>query len=196
MYSVSMAGLSGDVLRNPAGAVTVSVPISAGALAERASGGDSDAFEELVKAYQRRVYGFAYQYVRDAEEARDVAQEIFVQLYRNLDRYDAERAFDPWFWRLATNVCLNYRRRRVPEPRDDIDPGGLSDPTAMAGESDLSQALGELDPGYRLPLLLHYHLDQSIESVAHSMGLSTAAVKSRMHRARGILRRSLAERSQ
>ena len=176
--------------------VAMSLPISAGGLAERACGGDQDAFEALVTTYQRRVYGFAYQYVRDATEAQDVAQEIFVQLYRNLNRYDAERAFDPWFWRLATNVCLNYRRRRVPEPRDDIDPGGLSDPTAMAGESDLSQALGELDPGYRLPLLLHYHLDQSIESVAHSMGLSTAAVKSRMHRARGILRRSLAERSQ
>ena len=173
----------------------MSLPITAARLAELASGGDQDAFEELVKSYQRRVYGFAYQYVRDADEAQDVAQEIFVQLYRNLRRYDTERAFDPWFWRLATNICLNYRRRRVPEPRDDIEAGGAADPTAITGESDLSFALGELDPGYRLPLILHYHLDQSIESVAHSMGLSIGAVKSRMHRARGILRRSLSERS-
>lgn len=174
----------------------MSLPLSAARLAELASGGDEDAFEQIVRAYQRRVFGFAYQYVRDADEAQDVAQEIFVQLYRNLRRYDSERAFEPWFWRLATNICLNYRRRRVPQPRDDIDPGGAADPTALAGESDLSLALGELDPGYRLPLILHYHLDQPIEAVAHSMGLSIGAVKSRMHRARGILRRSLAERSQ
>ena len=190
-----MAGLSGDVVRLVAGLGTVSAPITAARLAELASTGDNDAFEELVKTYQRRVYGFAYQYVRDADEAQDVAQEIFVQLYRNLGRYDVERAFDPWFWRLAANICLNYRRRRVPEPRDDIDPGGGADPTAMTGESELSLALGDLDPGYRLPLILHYHLDQPIEQVAHAMGLSIGAVKSRMHRARGILRRTLAERT-
>ena len=163
-------------------------------LARLAGGGDREAFEELVRGYQRRVYGFAYQYVRDAGEAQDVTQEIFVHLYRNLRRYDAARPFEPWFWRLATNVCLNYVRRRVPEPRELPDSGDAGgDPADLPGESALARALGELDRAYRLPLILHYHLDMSLQQVAQTMGLSVAAVKSRMHRGRAVLRRTLSE---
>jgi len=163
-------------------------------LARLAGGGDREAFEELVRGYQRRVYGFAYQYVRDAGEAQDVTQEIFVHLYRNLRRYDAARPFEPWFWRLATNVCLNYVRRRVPEPRELPDSGDAGgDPAELPGESALARALGELDRAYRLPLILHYHLDMSLQQVAQTMGLSVAAVKSRMHRGRAVLRRTLSE---
>src|SRR6516162_4835119 len=78
--------------------------LAAGQLAQQATGGDLDAFEELIRRLQRRVYGFAYQHLRDIEEAHDLAQEIFVKLYRNLGRYDAERPFEPWFWKLAANT--------------------------------------------------------------------------------------------
>src|SRR5712691_9763099 len=70
-------------------------------LARQATGGDLDAFEELVRRLQRRVYGFAYQHLGDAYEAQDLAQEVFVRLYRNLGRFDAARPFEPWFWKLA-----------------------------------------------------------------------------------------------
>src|SRR6266852_4620918 len=70
----------------------------AGQLIRQATGGDVDAFEEVVRRLQRRVYGFAYQHLRDLDEAYDLTQEIFVKLYRNLARYDAERPFEPWFW--------------------------------------------------------------------------------------------------
>src|SRR6266853_4094817 len=92
--------------------------LAAGQLAQQATGGDLDAFEELVRRMQRRVYGFAYQHLRDLDEAYDLTQEIFVKLYRNLARYDAERPFEPWFWKLAANTTINYRRKRVPLPTD------------------------------------------------------------------------------
>src|SRR5262245_37947869 len=82
------------------------------ALARAARGGDLDAFEALMLRYQRRVYALAYQHLRDPDEAQGLAQEVFVRLYRNLDRYDPARPFQPWFWRLAGNVAATYRRHR------------------------------------------------------------------------------------
>lgn len=157
-------------------------------LARQAGGGDLEAFEELVRRLQRRVFGLAYQHLRDANEAEDLAQEIFLRLYRNLHRFDPERRFEPWFWKLAANACLNYARRRVPIPQE----------LAVTGsppheESGLTAALAELDPGFRLPILLHYYADLPLEEVACAMGLTVAAVKSRMHRGRALLRRALAE---
>jgi len=159
-------------------------------LARTARGGDRNAFEALVRRYQRRVFGLAYQYLRDPDEAQDLAQEVFVRLYRNLGRYDPERPFEPWFWRLAGNVAANYyRRRRAPslELKEDA--------ASRDADSDavpLELAVASLDESLRLPLLLHYHADLPLEEVAASLGLSVSAVKSRLHRGRAILRRLLA----
>ena len=90
--------------------------VQAGQLVSEATGGDLDAFEELVRRLQRRVYGFAYHHLRDLDEAHDLTQEIFVKLYRNLARYDSARPFEPWFWKMAANTSINYRRKRVPSP--------------------------------------------------------------------------------
>jgi RNA polymerase sigma-70 factor (ECF subfamily) len=169
--------------------------IAAGQLARQATGGDLDAFEELVRRLQRRVYGFAYQHLRDLDEAYDLTQEIFVKLFRNLTRYDVERPFEPWFWKLAANTTINYRRKRVPVPTDQSSDqaaagGGSSGP---AHDPVLVDALAQLDPAYRLPILLHYYADLPLEQVAQSLNLTVPAIKSRLHRARAMLRNSLAE---
>src|SRR5262245_56344540 len=166
--------------------------LTAGQLVREATGGDLDAFEELVRRLQRRVYGFAFQHLRDSEEAHDLSQEIFVKLYRNLARYDAERPFEPWFWKLAANTTINYRRRRVPptaEPSDET----ADQARPQSHDPALVQALAQLDPGYRLPVLLHYYADLSLEQVAGSMNLTVPAIKSRLHRARAQLRNTLAD---
>jgi RNA polymerase sigma-70 factor (ECF subfamily) len=169
--------------------------LQAGQLVRQATGGDLDAFEELVRRLQRRVYGFAYQHLRDRDEAYDLAQEIFVKLYRNLGRYDSARPFEPWFWKLAANTSINYRRKRVPVPTDlPLDQtAGTADPQLQRHDPTLVDALAELDPSYRLPILLHYYADLSVEQVGLSLGLSIAAIKSRLYRARALLRNSLAE---
>jgi RNA polymerase sigma-70 factor (ECF subfamily) len=164
---------------------------SSEALARRATGGDGGAFEALIRRYQRRVQGFAYQHLHDPDEAQDVAQEVFVRLYRALARYDEARPFEPWFWKLAANVCLNYARKRVPSPSSEAGEerwGGVP-----AATSDLEEALADLDPASRLALLLHYYAGLSLEEVAAALGLGIPALKSRMHRARAMLRRALVE---
>jgi RNA polymerase sigma-70 factor (ECF subfamily) len=167
--------------------------LAAGQLVRQATGGDLGAFEELIRRLQRRVYGFAYQHLRDPDEAHDLAQEIFVKLYRNLDRYDVDRPFEPWFWKLAANTSINYRRKRVPLPAEAGEE--LADDSSALPRHDpaLVQALSQLDPSYRLPVLLHYYADLSLEQVAHSLNSSVPAIKSRLHRARAQLRNTLAE---
>src|SRR6266852_159090 len=169
--------------------------LTAGHLIQQATGGDLGGFEELVRRVQRRVYGVAYQHLRDLDEANDLTQEIFVKLFRNLARYDAERPFEPWFWKLAANTTINYRRKRVPLPTDqagDQETAGAASP-ALAHDPVLVDALAQLDPAYRLPILLHYYADLPLEQVARSLNLTIPATKSRLHRARALLRNSLAE---
>jgi len=167
--------------------------LPAAQLAHRATGGDLDAFEELIRRLQRRVYGFAFQHLRDADEAHDLAQEIFVKLYRNLGRFDPERPFEPWFWKLAANTTINYRRKRIPLPAEQ--PNDAADPDAKVQAHDpaLVQALAQLDPAYRMPILLHYYADLSLEQVGITLNLTVPAIKSRLHRARAQLRNHLAE---
>src|SRR2546422_3551085 len=168
---------------------------AAGQLIRQATGGDLDAFEELVRRMQRRVYGFAYQHLRDLDEAHDLTQEIFVKLFRNLARYDAARPFEPWFWKLAANTTINYRRKRVPVPTDQSADQGVTGPDSPfpAHDPALLDALAQLDPAYRLPILLHYYADLPLEQVAQSLNLTVPAIKSRLHRARALLRNALAE---
>jgi len=159
-------------------------------LARAARGGDLGAFESLVRRYQRRVFALAYHHLRDLDEAQDLAQEVFVRLYRNLGRYDPARPFEPWFWRLAANVAATYHRRRPA--------AALELPDVAAGQAredalPLAQALADLSDDLRLPVLLHYYLDLPLDEIAAAMGLSLSAVKSRLHRARALLRRLLVD---
>jgi RNA polymerase sigma-70 factor, ECF subfamily len=169
--------------------------LAAGQLIRQATGGDLDAFEEVVRRMQRRVYGFAYQHLRDRDEANDLTQEIFVKLFRNLARFDPDRPFEPWFWKLAANTTINYRRKRVPMPTDQSADQRVSgdDTPISAHDPVLADALAQLDPAYRLPILLHYYADLPLVQVAQSLNLTVPATKSRLHRARALLRNSLAE---
>lgn len=163
---------------------------SSDALAKAARRGDVDAFEGLVRRYQRRVFALAYQHLRDADEAQDLAQEVFVRLYRALDRYDPQRPFEPWFWRLAGNVAATYRRRRHAPPAE-LPASAAAEP--REDTLPLERALADLNEDLRLPVLLHYYLDLPVEEIAGAMGLTVSAVKSRLFRGRAILRRVLVE---
>jgi RNA polymerase sigma-70 factor (ECF subfamily) len=164
------------------------------ALAARAAHGDREAFEQLVHRFQRRIYGFAYRYIRDADEAQDLAQEIFLRLYRKLGRFDPRRPFEPWLWRVAANVCANYLDRRVPRPAavdGDDGSGGIAAPPALLEETRLGAALSRLPRNYRLVLVLHYQADMPLAEIAGTLGLSEMTVKSRLYRARTQLQHAL-----
>ena len=89
-----------------------------GALVRSAQKGNREAFEELVGRYDQDVLRLALQITRRPEDAHDLYQEAFLKVYRNLDRFRFECSFYTWLYRVVTNVCLDYLRRRSSRPED------------------------------------------------------------------------------
>ena len=168
--------------------------LGAEALAARAAEGDREAFEQLVHRFQRRIYGFAYRYIRDADEAQDLVQEIFLRLYRKLHSFDPRRPFEPWLWRVAANVCANYLDKRVPRPAaldGENGQGGTASAPAVMEVTRLGAALSALPPAYRLLLVLHYQADMPLADIAEALQVSQVTIKSRLYRARCQLQQAL-----
>src|SRR5260370_17730653 len=94
-------------------------------LIERAQSGDREAFEELVHRYDRDVLRIALNILHKPEDARDVYQEAFLKIYRNLHRFRFECSFYTWMYRVVTNVCLDHLRRRSSRPEDQAPETGL-----------------------------------------------------------------------
>jgi RNA polymerase sigma-70 factor (ECF subfamily) len=165
----------------------------------RARDGDAGAFRRVAEAYERRLFRIAYRIVFDAEEARDLCQEILLRVYMNLERYDPERPFEPWLHRVATNVCLNRRKR----PRRVEAVGGTDEldrrappvvPEGGPGDSErLRQAVAGLPDAYRTVLALRYEAGQSYEEIARATGQPLGTVKTWIFRAKEQLRAAVAE---
>src|ERR671938_1793500 len=91
------------------------------ALMKRVTQGDQRAFEELVEKYKQPVFNMIYRTLRDATEAEDLAQVVFVQVYKSAHRYRVEAKFSTWLFTIARNLCLNEIRRRSRHPADSLE---------------------------------------------------------------------------
>lgn len=162
------------------------------ALVRRAAGGDQEAFRSLAQSLQDEVYNLAYRMVFNREDAEDLSQEVFITLFRNLHRYDAELPFAPWFRRVFTNVALNYRRRLRPSrmlPEDTVDPRG-----AAMGNDDaeiVEAALKTLPNEYRLVVTFKYFQGLEVDEIAETMKVPEGTVKTWLFRAREALKEKL-----
>ena len=158
--------------------------------------GDARAWEELVRRHQDRILNLAYQFTGNREEARDLAQEIFVRLYRKIDRYDSSRSFKTWFNSLARNLCIDHYRQKRSQPSIHGTPvdemGTLAAPVESPhrraerrSESEfLMRAMDRLGEASREALVLKELQGHSIEEVAAMLELPVGTVKSRLFRAR------------
>jgi RNA polymerase sigma-70 factor (ECF subfamily) len=167
-------------------------------LVELARTGDVDAFATLVRRYEHRVRGVLMRLLRDLRDVEEVTQDVFVQAWRNLDRFRGDAAPFTWLYRIAVNEALmRQRRRQLPETELDETAGSLSSsPTAAAAEvAELRRFLlaqiAELPFEYRAPLVLRDLEGLSNGEVAEVLEITVAATKSRIHRARMQLREAL-----
>jgi RNA polymerase sigma-70 factor, ECF subfamily len=165
-------------------------------LLERYRGGDQDAFAELVVRYQRPIYNAAFWVLRRAEDANDVAQEVFLKVAERSDDYDPRYKFFSWIYRIAVNESLNLLRRNGREEAldDDVDlpdPAG-SDPERLLGDAQLSarvrSALMRLPVNDRMVLTLRHFSECSYEEIAQILDIDEKTVKSRLFDARRRLR--------
>lgn len=181
-------------------------------LVRRFQGGDRAAFSDIVTRYQDRVYTLSLRWMGEREVAEEVAQDVFVALYRSLDRFRGESRLSTWIFRVTVNHCKNrrlYRRRRkmdLHEPLEGTRPedegpvrqipseGPGTDRIVHVSEAEriLHEALERLDESHRAILVLRDVEDLSYEEIADILELPRGTVKSRLHRARAELARVLA----
>lgn len=174
-------------------------------LIRRSLNGDDDAFASLVRTHQSTVFNIAYRMVGDKEVARDLAQETFLRAFRALDTFDQSRPFAPWLYRIATNLSINWvKRAKVPTVSLDVPPtkeadgeplqipDSSSEPAALFLEAEMQAWLRReilmLPPDYRLVVELRHFQTYSYEEIAETLGLPLGTVKTRLFRARRLLR--------
>jgi RNA polymerase sigma-70 factor (ECF subfamily) len=180
------------------------------ALMLRVRQGDMDAFAELVDKYKQPVLNVACRMLRDATEAEDLSQNVFVQVYKSADRYKVSAKFSTWLFTIVRNLCLNEIRRRSRHPADSLEaataeregsaPVQFEDrkaviPNDSAIESELAAkieaALAELPENQRTAILLCRDQDMSYEDIGKIIGASLSATKSLIHRGRETLKQKL-----
>jgi len=167
--------------------------------------GQTAAFEILVSRYQRQVFSLAYRLGGDYDEARDMAQEVFIRIYQELPRFDKSRKFFPWMYRVAHNTCVNALMKRPKEtvPLDNLielhprEISATAAPDSLYESSEIKQtlttALRELPEQYRLPLFLKYIEGLSYQEICSTLNLPQTTVETRLFRGRKILRKILEE---
>jgi RNA polymerase sigma-70 factor (ECF subfamily) len=164
-------------------------------LVRRFQQGQEEAFVQLMRRHERRVYNLAYRMLGNAEEARDAAQDAFLSCFRNLGRFREESAFSTWLHRIAVNVCYDSLRKRSTHPVEAIRfpeaPTAPDHGDQAATSIDVQRALLAVSPEFRAVLILHEIQDLPVEEVAAALDLPVGTVKSRLHRGRVALGRAL-----
>jgi RNA polymerase sigma-70 factor (ECF subfamily) len=173
--------------------------------------GDQAAFRELVNRHQAKVYQLALKLTRNETDAEDVLQETFLRVYNRIETFRGEAAFSSWLYRIAANASfakLGERKKHDHADLDDIHPeyeAGLTQPVndwsrqpdsvLMSKETLglLDKAISELPEEFRVVVLLRDVQGLSNAQVADILDLTVAAVKSRLHRARLVLRKKLSD---
>lgn len=186
-------------------------------LVRQTLGGDAQSFETLVERHQQAVYRILYRLLKNQQEAEDIAQETFLRCYRHLEKFDQDRSFAPWLYRIATNQALSClqrlsRRRFIPwddqvsETRtEDLEQqyslasgdwlGQSTDPEAAWEKKEVSQeifkALQSLKPSDRMIVILRYCEELSYEEIAYIMQTRRNSIEVRLFRAKQKLRSTM-----
>ena len=177
-------------------------------LIRRAQRGDADAFEQLLLEHQKNVYNLCYRMAGNPDDAMDLSQETFLRAWRCLDQYQFASAFSTWLYRLCSNICIDFLRRRrrqqtVPLTFEDADGEeqtyAVPDAQPLPEEQveleltreTLAAAMAQLLPEHRAVLQLRVVNEMSYEQIADVLDIQIGTVKSRLSRARNQLKKIL-----
>lgn len=165
----------------------------------RASAGDTNAFADLVKATQADVYTLAYRLTGNEEDARDVAQDAYIRAHRALPRFRGDARFSTWMYRITANCASTHLAKRkrgrheqlpdddsTPDDRPEANPEMMAEAGALRDR--MNSVLAGLPPALRAVVVLRDVYDLPHEAIASELGISEAAAKVRLHRARRKLR--------
>ena len=169
----------------------------------RVQQGDTDSFEVLVRRHQKATFNLVYRLLGDYDEAAEIAQEVFLSVYKSIHRFRGDANFSTWLYRIAFNHASTRRKsldaaqqRHVPLDGDETIGEGGGDPATTAEQKEIQervqQALNSLDSGDAMIVLLRDLQDLPYDEVAAILNVPVGTVKSRLHRARQALKTRLA----
>ena len=215
-WGLALAENSGPASGAAALATVTSLPnLDERALVSEAQAGNRAAFEELVRRYDRDVLRLALNLMKRPEDARDVYQEAFLKVYRNLHRFRFECSFYTWLYRIVTNVCLDHLRRRQARPEDqapEIHPNRMEEgprdffdhqkeqrPTldperTLIGkeiQSRIARAMERLSPRERVVFEMKHYQGLKLCAIGDALGTTEETVKNSLFRATRKLRNEL-----
>lgn len=217
-WSLALAGNSGRA-GSAGAALAVSAPSQTDerALIVQAQGGSHAAFEALVHRYDRDVLRLALNLMKRPEDARDVYQEAFLKVYRNLHRFRFECSFYTWLYRIVTNVCLDHLRRRQARPEDQApESAHLAEGNPAPGfferqrehrptldperqflgreiQARITAAMERLSPRERIVFELKHYQGLKLRAIGDALGTTEETVKNSLFRATRKLRGQLGE---
>lgn len=172
--------------------------------------GDVGAYEALVQRYAKPIFNFVFRMVGNYADADDVAQDVFIQVFKALPKARTDLPFKPWLYVIARNKALDLLKRKRPVLFSDVanhddrseDPGAsIADsaplPEELAERADLQRVLQEavasLPPKYRQVVAMRYAAELSFAEISASLGLPENTVKTHFHRAKSLLRARLTD---
>jgi RNA polymerase sigma-70 factor (ECF subfamily) len=164
-------------------------------LLERAKLGDARAFEDMIRQHQSMVFSLAYRVTQDRGAAEELAQDVFFDLYRSLDRLESAAHVTHWLRRVTSHRCIDWCRRT--KPRRDRPAGDLHALTVgpmsrdVLFEARLWQIVASLAPDPRMVVILRYQEDLDPSEIANVLGMSVNTVKSHLRRSVALLRAGL-----
>ena len=176
-------------------------------LISRAAGGDPSAFQAIVERHRSMVYRVAYQFAGNHHDAEDIAQDVFIKVYRSLDRFRQDAQLTSWMYRIVMNACIDHRRRQrsaIAAPFGDEaeqrmlnTPEGTPGPEERAYAGELGQVLeseiGRLPSGQRVVFVMRHHQGMKLCEIADALGLAEGTVKRQLHAAVHRLRQALTQ---
>ncbi len=176
-------------------------------LISRAAGGDPSAFQALVERHRSMVYRVAYQFAGNHHDAEDIAQEVFIKIYRSLDRFRQDAQLTSWMYRIVMNACIDHRRRQRPATAapfgEEAEQRMLNTPEDTPGPEDrayagelgqvLESEIGRLPNGQRVVFVMRHHQGMKLCEIAEALGLAEGTVKRQLHAAVHRLRQALTQ---
>ncbi|MDR2478541.1 MAG: sigma-70 family RNA polymerase sigma factor [Treponema sp.] len=174
-------------------------------IVSQVAAGQKDLFRLLVRRHERAVYGMGLSFFRNAEDASDFTQEVFLKVYRNLSRFEGRSRFSTWLYKIAYNTAVNGVNRRKeyqslageegrenpagPQPRDEDTPERLL--LRKAAQEAVLEALKELPERYRICVDMFFFYDRSYQEIEAITGFPVNTIKSHVFRAKKLLREKL-----
>lgn len=162
--------------------------------------GNKEAFSEIVSRYKNLVFSRVYGYIGNYEDTLDLSQEIFVKIYKNLEKYNSDYSFATWVIRITVNHTIDYMRKNkinvvpIEDNEYNIHHNVISSEQEYLNKADrerLNLAIESLADKYRLPLVMYYSQGMKYGEIAQILNIPLSKVKNRIYRARKMLKLDL-----